>query len=204
MDSAVAQQHGQSHSAPAPAAQLFMTDHWDPATGRPWSSQAAPGQLGILRAISGVHGLAASASGLAGVDATCLRACELHRGWNPAPACHMLCETEAQPAPVPAAGGWSTDGVPPYTPTALYGCLKQCTDTRTPADQQMCRLGCSIATGAPGYMRSAAGGCTKLCMDQCVASGGLPYGACSSRCTAACTGSVEESVVTRAPPREYY
>jgi hypothetical protein len=169
------------------------------------SLDASPSGSAILRAISPVHALAVSVAGpragVTGLDAGCMRACTTFQGWNPPGSCEYLCGVQQARVPQVPPRVQSTNGLPGYTPVDLYACEKQCTETRTPQDEQLCRIGCAVATGAPKGMWSASGGCMQLCLQGCV---GKPYGPCASGCAVSCSGGSEESFVTRASPVLYY
>jgi hypothetical protein len=163
----------------------------------------------VLARISPLHAmvqLPAAASGCGG-GGGCMATCVSSQGFGSEPRCTFLCATQPPTSgPVVVA-----DLVAPYlrpsqttfTPADFNSCVRQCTDTMSPAQQTQCRQGCVQMTGAPQALTNASSGCLVACTAGCPPSTSPSSAQCVADCRSTCGGRSEEGPVTTVQPTLY-
>jgi hypothetical protein len=155
--------------------------------------------------VSPMHGMVAGV--VPSACTGCMSTCMATQGFGSEPQCMYLCGQQP-PAPSPVI---AADLLAPYlraraayVPGSMNACIRQCTDSMSPAQQAQCRMGCAQMTGAPPALATPQAGCLQECLLGCTGDpASSAYGKCASDCQATCQGNLEEKPVTTAPPILY-
>lgn len=160
-----------------------------------------------LARVSPLHGMV-PAVGLNAGCAGCMATCMATQGYGSEAQCTFVC---GQQPPAPAGPVVIADLLAPYeraraayVPGSMNECIRQCTDSMTPAQQAQCRTGCAQITGAPPGIATAQAGCVQSCLLGCPSDmRSDAYSKCAGDCLATCNGTLEEKPVTTTPPVLY-
>lgn len=124
----------------------------------------------------------------------CWHACVSNQGGSTA-GCDLLCSTEPVRPPSVASALLSAEQIPrrggPFeAPSmALNACVRNCTSTHLPEEQEACRFDCAKLSGVSPDLFTAQGGCLDGCLAGC---GVTKTHECVTNCERLCSQSIPD------------